>query len=255
MSVRVGVKGERKTEHGIGAAFWLALAFVVNDVHRRGVFLQAAASALPAPRAQSWINLNAAVGFYPDKGNHRGIQWAKPQPKRSATGPRSQQLRMKRDAWLNPTSHCERGRCGRGTARAPPLPQILRSLRTTWTIAVQRDTDASGKMRPPSGASPIFSQFPLVCVHRCPSVVSIPLFRINQLKTWVRFVQRTGTSPLNWGSGGHLFPHCLPFVCKWLLCSALVARVDQTGKPFITLEQPKTPGCPVSAAPIPIPPG
>ena len=49
-------------------------------------------------------------------------QRAKPQPKRSATGSRSQRLRMKRGDWLNPTSHCERGRCGRG----PPARRRFR---------------------------------------------------------------------------------------------------------------------------------
>ena len=53
------------------------------------------------------------------RGDHRA---AKPQPKRSATGPRSQRLRRKRDAWLNPTSHCDRGRCGRG----PPARRRFR---------------------------------------------------------------------------------------------------------------------------------
>ena len=34
-----------------------------------------------------------------------------------------------------------------GTARAPPLPQILRSLRTTWTIAVRRFTPRDAENR------------------------------------------------------------------------------------------------------------
>ena len=51
-----------------------------------------------------------------------GRSAAKPQPKRSATGPRSLRLRLKRDAWLNPTSHCDRGRCGRG----PPARRSFR---------------------------------------------------------------------------------------------------------------------------------
>ena len=46
----------------------------------------------------------------------------RPQPKRSATGLRSQRLRMQKDARLNPTSRYERGLCGRG----PPARRRFR---------------------------------------------------------------------------------------------------------------------------------